>query len=507
MLNQIFDFVKTNQQWLFPTLQFLVLFVFTLILIRNYKLVIDFLSTRSLIAYLLLRSFYLPLLALIYLSCFKLLFPYLVKYIPFRLTYIEFNSVYQVIVLAIFIWFVGRFTAAVKNYLLASDLLEGPLNDKIIYFVFELFYWTLILIFLLGSLHILQIEISPTLHVLGKGIIIWSFTLIFLYTVHVAVSENIRIFSEKGEFLASVIFKAISSPLLVVVFGVGFIFFIYMTRIGEYLAFPLTFRDIFIGSLFWALFRATSLIEEELLLGRLTRNYPDKTRVQTAGKLTRIGLMVVAPLFFFADKIHYAKSILVWVGGGSTFVIAFAAQTIIGNYLSGLVMYFEGNFKVGDWIYSTNKSIEGVVEYMGMRMTTLRTLDRRVLYVPNSFFSTANIVNATKMTNRRIDEIIPIERASTETMEKIINDIRAMLATHPDIDHYLSTMADLVEFGPSSLNINIRLFTKAKDLKTYRAVRQNIFLKVMEILNKYDVKLAPTHILPNKNQPSKAVLT
>lgn len=499
MLNQIVDTLQNSKQWLLPLLQFLALILFTLVLNRNYKRVSTFLSTRSLIAYLLVRAFYLPLLALIYLSCFKLLFPYFTQYVPVTLTHVDLDRVYRVIVLAIFIWFVGRFTGTVKNYLLSSDLMEGPLNEKMIYFVFEVFSLTLIIIFVLGSLHILQIEISETFHILGKGIIIWSFTFIFFYTVHVGVTENIRIFSERGEFLASVVFKAISTPLLVIVFGTGLIFFIYMTSLREYLAFPLTFRDIFIPCFFWAVFRATSLLEQEFLLGRLTQHYPDKTRVQAIGKLTRIATLLIATLFIFADKIQYAKSILVWIGGGSTFVIAFAAQTIIGNYLSGLVMHFEGNFKVGDWIYSTDKNIEGVVEYMGMRTTTLRTLDKRVLYIPNSFFSTANIVNATKMTNRRIDEVIPIERVTHKVMQDITHDLRAMLQEHPHIDHYLSTMAHLTEFGPSSLKVSIRAFTKTKDLKTYRSIRQDVFLKVMAIIEKHGATLAPTHILSKED--------
>ena len=134
MLNQIVDTLQNSKQWLLPLLQFLALILFTLVLNRNYKRVSTFLSTRSLIAYLLVRAFYLPLLALIYLSCFKLLFPYFTQYVPVTLTHVDLDRVYRVIVLAIFIWFVGRFTGTVKNYLLSSDLMEGPLNEKMIYF-------------------------------------------------------------------------------------------------------------------------------------------------------------------------------------------------------------------------------------------------------------------------------------------------------------------------------------------------------------------------------------
>lgn len=496
MFTQVMDFFSNSKPWLVPLVQFIGLLLFTFVLNRNYIRVSTFLSTRSLTIYLVIRAFYLPLLALIYLSCLKLLIPYFTKYAPLTLTHVDFDKIYQVMVLAIFIWFVGRFTSMVKAYILRSDLMEGPLNERMIYFVFELFYWTLILIFVLGSLHMLQIEISDTVHTLGKGIIIWSFTLIFLYTVYVGVNENIKIFSEKGEFLASVFFRAISAPLLLIVFGTGMIFFISMTSLRDYFDFSISFKDIFVPCFFWAMFRTSILVEEEFLLGRLTRHYPDKTRVQAIGKLTRLLTLLFAILFLFADRIQYATKVLTYIGASSAFIVGIAAQTIIGNYLSGFIMHFEGNFSVGDWIYSTDKNIEGVVEYMGMRTTTLRTLDKRVLYIPNSFFSTANIVNATKMTNRRIDEVIPVERVKPEVLQKVTEEVRIMLQEHPEVDQYLSTMAHLTEFGPASLNLSIRAFTKKKDLKSYRTIRQDVFLKVMDIIEKHGAALAPTNILP-----------
>lgn len=500
MFVQIIEKLSKNKEWLEPLLQVIVLILCTIILHINYKRVSNFLSNHSLVPYLLLRAFYLPLLSLICLACFKTIMPRIENLLPATLKGASGESIQQVIILAIFIWFTGRFTSMVKNYLLTNNVLTGPFNEKVVYFVFELFYWTLILIFLLGSLSILEIKIPYPLQIMGYGIIIWSFTLIFLYTVHVGISENIKIFSEKGDFLVSVILKAISYPLLVVIFGTGTLLFIYIAGLQNYKFledYELTFGKVFIPSFFWILFRLSSLIEREFLLGRLTRHYPDKTKVQAIGKFTRIVTVILASLFLLPGTDTYQE--IIKVLGGSALVIGIAAHTVIGNYLSGFVMNFEGNFKVGDWIYSTDKSVEGVIEYMGMRSTMLRTLDKRVLYIPNSFFSTANLVNASKMTNRRINEVIPIERVSPEKMNAITQELREMLENHQGIDQYLSTMAHLTEFGPSSLNVSIRAFTKTKDLKTYRTIQQDIFLKIMQIIEKHGAVLAPTNILPKED--------
>ncbi|MEM7362211.1 MAG: mechanosensitive ion channel family protein [Bacteroidota bacterium] len=500
MFEKIITQLTDNKAWLDPLLQVSFIVLCTMILHINYKRASNFLASYSPVPYLLLQAFYLPLLAFIFLTCAKIIIPYLDKIIPQTLKDIGGESIEQVAWFAIFIWFTGRFTSMVKNYILSNKGLIGPFSKKAVYWVFEMFYWTLILIFVLGSLSILKIKVAQPLRIFGHGIIIWSFTIAFLYTTHVGLAENIKVFSEKNDFLVAAILKAIWSPLLAVIFGTGMLLFFDIAEFNKnkhFASYQLDFSNILIPCFFWTLFRLASLIERDLLIGRLTTHYPDKTRVQAIGKFARIVTIIFAALFLFPSQDTYQEIYKVIVGSG--LIIGIAARTIIGNYLSGFVMNFEGNFKVGDWIYSTDKQVEGVIEYMGMRTTTLRTFDKRVLYIPNSFFSTANLVNASKMTNRRIDEIIPIERVAPDKIDKITQELRNMLQSHPDIDPYLSSMAHMTTFGPSSLNVSIRAFTKTKDLKTYRSICQDLFLKVMQIMEKHGATLAPTNILPKED--------
>lgn len=68
------------------------------------------------------------------------------------------------------------------------------------------------------------------------------------------------------------------------------------------------------------------------------------------------------------------------------------------------MIYFDRPFKVGDWIRSPDRQIEGTVERIGWRMTIIRTFDKRPLYVPNSVFSSIVVENPSRMLNRRIYE-------------------------------------------------------------------------------------------------------
>ena len=169
--------------------------------------------------------------------------------------------------------------------------------------------------------------------------------------------------------------------------------------------------------------------------------------------------------------------------GGAGFGLAFAAKPIIENYLGGLMISFEGNFMVGDWIYFTDKKIEGVIEYIGQRSTSLRTFDKRLLYVPNAWFSSMSIVNASKMTHRRILQKIPVGWiTSLPVLDKIIQEIRMVVYNHPGIDKTQALMVHFTGFGTQGLEITIYALTKTKNWHTYLNVQENILREAKRII-------------------------
>ncbi len=91
------------------------------------------------------------------------------------------------------------------------------------------------------------------------------------------------------------------------------------------------------------------------------------------------------------------------------------------------MIYFDRPFKVGDWIRSPDRQIEGTVERIGWRMTSIRTFDKRPLYVPNSVFSNIVVENPSRMLNRRIFETIGLRYDDADKVPVIIDEVREML--------------------------------------------------------------------------------
>ena len=245
----------------------------------------------------------------------------------------------------------------------------------------------------------------------------------------------------------------------------------------------------------WSFIRLIRLFEEQLMAGNLSTNKPDETTVQAVGKLLRVVAIIIMVLFVL-PILGIPVSGIVAFGGGSAIIVGIATQQILANYFGGLLIYADGHFRVGDWIYSPDKQMEGTVEYIGWRATRLRTFDKRALYIPNAVFSTVTIVNASRMTNRRIMETIGIRYEDASAIDSITQDIRAMLQAHPDIDQRQTTLVHFTAFGSYTLDLNIYTFTSTRDWAKYRDVQQDVFLQIIQIIERHGAALAvPTNVV------------
>ncbi|MCL4120248.1 UNVERIFIED_CONTAM: hypothetical protein GTU68_011668 [Idotea baltica] len=193
---------------------------------------------------------------------------------------------------------------------------------------------------------------------------------------------------------------------------------------------------------------------------------------------------------------------LLTFGGVGGLVVGLAAKDLLSNFFGGMMIYFDRPFKVGDWIRSPDRSLEGTVEHIGWRMTVIRTFDKRPLYVPNSVFSSIVVENPSRMLNRRIKEDIGIRYNDLKNIELIVTDIKTMLIEHNDIDSNQTLIVNFNGFGPSSLDLLVYTFTKTVNWIEYHKVKQDVLIKIGDIIARHDAEIAfPTQSLKIEQLP------
>ncbi|MGB1402665.1 MAG: mechanosensitive ion channel family protein [Porticoccaceae bacterium] len=235
----------------------------------------------------------------------------------------------------------------------------------------------------------------------------------------------------------------------------------------------------------------------------------DATTVRAVGKLLRAAVIITA-LLVAMQLFGYSISGLLAFGGIGGIAVGFAAKDLLANFFGGLMIYLDRPFSVGDWVRSPDKEIEGTVEDIGWRLTRIRTFDQRPLYIPNSVFANISVENPSRMTNRRIYETVGIRYADIGCMESIVDQVTTMLCEHPEIDTDQIMIVNFNAFSASSVDFIIYTFTKTTEWVKFHHVKQDVLLKVAQIIEANQAEIAfPTstlHFDGNSEPPDLAAL-
>jgi len=291
-----------------------------------------------------------------------------------------------------------------------------------------------------------------------------------------------------------VVVLALRKPLafLVLIVGMSFALDIVRGQAGMALLSvvgPLRVVGV-IAMLAWFLVRLISEGELGIIAKYEEEGEPyDRTTMDAIAKLLRMSVTITATLVIL-QTLGFSVSGVLAFGGIGGIAIGFAAKDLLANFFGGLMVYLDRPFAVGDWIRSPDREIEGTVEQIGWRQTRIRTFDMRPLYVPNATFANIAVENPSRMFNRRIYETIGIRYNDANKMAAILHDVEQMLRTHPEIDTTGTLMVNFNTFAPSSLDFFVYTFTKTTSWTYYHTVKQQILLKILEIIESHGAETA-----------------
>ncbi|MFV2055940.1 MAG: mechanosensitive ion channel family protein, partial [Thiohalomonadales bacterium] len=250
-------------------------------------------------------------------------------------------------------------------------------------------------------------------------------------------------------------------------------------------------RNLFVVIIIaWFVIKLITQTEKNIILGRNAKGETiDVTTLDAIAKLLRLSVMITTGLVALQTMGFSVSGVLAF-GGVGGIAVGFAARDMLANFFGGLMIYLDRPFSVGDWIRSPDREIEGTVENIGWRLTVIRTFSKRPLYIPNAMFASIAVENPSRMSNRRIYETIGIRYDDIAKMQNIVEKTAAMLKAHPDIDTDQTLMVNFNSFAPSSLDFFIYTFTKTTDWQHYHDIKQDVLLKVYQIIDDQKAEVA-----------------
>ena len=164
--------------------------------------------------------------------------------------------------------------------------------------------------------------------------------------------------------------------------------------------------------------------------------------------------------------------------------VALGAQDLFKNLIAGILIIGENRFQPGDRIEVVGQ-MHGMVEQIGFRSTTVRLFNTAPMVIPNKDLSDVKVINHGNMIYRRLNWKINLVYSTTvEQLAKICEDIETYKKKSDDIaeNEGQQAFARAVEFGASSIDIQILCYTEPVTLTEFTAIKQRLIYEIMRVV-------------------------
>ncbi len=264
-----------------------------------------------------------------------------------------------------------------------------------------------------------------------------------------------------------------------------------MLKIANNLKYAIMYLSVLIF-----LLKSISQVKRHYILQKEKYNSSlDYPGIDAVEKLSKVSVIIIWSIFALGKMGFNLNALLAFSGAGGI-LVGFAGKDLFTNIFGGLVIYLDKPFVVGDWIASPDKDIEGDVEAIGWRQTRILTFEKFPIYVPNSIFGTIVIQNKSRLRSRRIKETINIRYTDYDKVNNITSDVLKMLKEHPAINKKYKMYVNFTQVQDGCLTLTVYTFTNTTEFTRFFEIKQDILLKVAEIIKENGAELAhPTQTI------------
>lgn len=198
----------------------------------------------------------------------------------------------------------------------------------------------------------------------------------------------------------------------------------------------------------------------------------DSTVADFLSALVRYGIIAFT-LIAALSRVGVQTASVIAVLGAAGLAVGLALQGSLSNLAAGVLLVTFRPFRTGEYV--DLGGIAGTVLNVQIFSTTLRTVDGKIVVVPNGKIIAGNIINFSREPVRRNEFIIGVSYdADIDQVKKILTDIVSR-------DERVLKDRDITvrvnELGPSSVNFVVRAWSKSGDL-------QNVYWDVLEQIKK-----------------------
>ncbi|MBU4510328.1 MAG: mechanosensitive ion channel family protein [bacterium] len=203
-------------------------------------------------------------------------------------------------------------------------------------------------------------------------------------------------------------------------------------------------------------------------------------------------------IIILLDNLGIKVSALVAGLGIGGIAIALAAQTLLGDFFSYFIIFFDRPFKIGDFIIVGDYL--GTVDHIGLKTTRIHSLSGEQIVFSNQDLTNSRVRNYKQMDRRRVAfQFGVIYQTPLEQLKKIPRIVEDIITNIPETSF---DRAHFASYGDFSLNFEVVYYVQGSNYNKYMNVQQEINFQLKEAFEKQEIEFAyPTQtvLLTNEN--------
>lgn len=239
-------------------------------------------------------------------------------------------------------------------------------------------------------------------------------------------------------------------------------------------------RGLVLVALFWGVLRVIRLVQDQLLLGPWAAGQPQaRTLVPLLARILRVSVGIMALLVVLSQFGYSVGALLTGVGIGGV-ALALASQKTVEHLFGSVSLAADKVFRVGDFVRLGD--VEGTVERIGLRSTSVRTLARTVVRIPNGRLAEERIETFGERDRFFFGHDIGVTYSTTPAQRRqIVEAIRTRLRAEASL-WTEGQQVSVVAFADSSIIIRVRAWFLVPDFPAFLDVQHELLLSLMDIV-------------------------
>ncbi len=236
----------------------------------------------------------------------------------------------------------------------------------------------------------------------------------------------------------------------------------------------------------WLLARLIDAIIKEYVvpITKKTKGDFDDQIIPIIRKAIRVAIWIMGIIIALNNAGYNVGALLAGLGIGGI-ALAMAAKDTVANFFGGITIFTDKPFTINDRVKING--FDGTITEIGIRSTRLKTLENRIVTIPNSKFTDGMVENVSSEPHRKV--VLKLGLVYETTASKIQNGMKALqtiVDENEDLEE--NTVISFNEFGDFSLGILfIYYIKKGADIM---GVQTNVNMEVKRRFEELDIEMA-----------------